>query len=388
MAGTNTKKNLVGLDSYRFFAFLAVFFFHTGLLHCGYLGVQAFFVLSGFLLTPILLDMKDHLSNRNYFLNFYGRRVLRIFPLYYFFLALSGSIVYLLLANGGFGADVTLGRMKHEYLYALTYTFDFLRAGKGPASSPYGHLWSLAVEEQFYLVWPLILVLTPKNRRRHVLLGIAALAVVFRIVEYCAVQYNIIPALNPNYDQVIYELPFSHLDAFAFGGFLALFEVRRARLQFVLLLVGIPIVGMVTQYLALGYIDWKSLGYNGMADSFKFVWGYSAINYFFALFLWQIVHHDLLHVLFHNRAFAYLGKISYGLYVYHLPILWIGMHNESRLGLPHWLMYLLCLVATVLVSMASYHLFEQRFLRLKDALFPKKKPEKDPVALQVSVQHQ
>jgi len=72
-----------GLTSYRALAFFAVFLFHMHLINFGYLGVQAFFVLSGFLLTPILIEMKRENSFRQYFIKFYGRRALRIFPLYF-----------------------------------------------------------------------------------------------------------------------------------------------------------------------------------------------------------------------------------------------------------------------------------------------------------------
>ena len=77
-----------GLDGLRAIAFLLVFGFHTEYLEFGWVGVQLFFVLSGFLITNILLKMKDNYSPRDYFVKFYGRRFLRIFPLYYFYLAL------------------------------------------------------------------------------------------------------------------------------------------------------------------------------------------------------------------------------------------------------------------------------------------------------------
>jgi peptidoglycan/LPS O-acetylase OafA/YrhL len=80
------------LDSFRFYAFLAVFLFHIGRFDAGYLGVQAFFVLSGFLLTPILVDMKRALPLKRYMISFYGRRVLRICPLYYFYLLVAGLL--------------------------------------------------------------------------------------------------------------------------------------------------------------------------------------------------------------------------------------------------------------------------------------------------------
>ena len=89
---------IAGLDGLRAVAFLIVFFFHTRNLPFGWLGVQLFFVLSGFLITDILLRMKEKLPRREFFTKFYGRRFLRIFPLYYFYLALLVALIFLLPA--------------------------------------------------------------------------------------------------------------------------------------------------------------------------------------------------------------------------------------------------------------------------------------------------
>ena len=83
-----------GLDGLRAVAFLIVFFFHTRNLPFGWMGVQLFFVLSGFLITDILLRMKEKLPQREFFIKFYGRRFLRIFPLYYFYLILLATLFF------------------------------------------------------------------------------------------------------------------------------------------------------------------------------------------------------------------------------------------------------------------------------------------------------
>ena len=154
LAAQETTVTYRGLDSFRLFAFMAVYLYHVGVMPSGYVGVLAFFVLSGFLLTPILVDMRRELSGRRFFLNFYGRRWLRIFPLYYFYLALIAA------AAGGqlIGrAPSVLQHATGQLVYALTYTYDFFHASSGYRFSPLlTHFWSLAVEEQFYVVWPLV----------------------------------------------------------------------------------------------------------------------------------------------------------------------------------------------------------------------------------------
>ena len=89
------------LTSFRAFAVIAVFFYHAGMFDEGYLGVQAFFVLSGFLLTPILISMKKEPSYKKYMMTFSGRRILRIFPLYFLYLLMIYLIVTrVFFANG------------------------------------------------------------------------------------------------------------------------------------------------------------------------------------------------------------------------------------------------------------------------------------------------
>ncbi|MBI5814878.1 MAG: acyltransferase [Nitrospinae bacterium] len=155
------------MDSFRFFAFLAVFLFHAGYLECGYLGVQAFFVLSGFLLTPILLDMKASLDRGQYFRNFYGRRVLRIFPLYYACLVAAALVLLSAWQLPALRQTPGVASSLAELPYLFTYTSDFYQAahsGLRHTSPLFTHFWSLAVEEQFYLVWPFFLWLVPARR--------------------------------------------------------------------------------------------------------------------------------------------------------------------------------------------------------------------------------
>ncbi len=159
-----------GLDGLRAVAFLLVFLFHCKYLAGGWVGMQLFFVLSGFLITGILVRQRESEgSARGFFFNFYGRRVLRIFPVYHAYLLLAGLVIgvlgdFLQLRPDRF---VDYGE---QLPYALTYVYDFYHA-----SSAYEHshlltpFWSLSVEEQFYLLWPLLIHLTPPKRVKTML---------------------------------------------------------------------------------------------------------------------------------------------------------------------------------------------------------------------------
>lgn len=218
-----------GLDSFRFFAFLAVFLYHVRLFPAGYLGVQAFFVLSGFLLTPILVNMRSQLPARKYFLHFYGRRSLRIFPLYYAYLAAISAVAAVALARAGGQHPPALQlealqRFNEQVVYGLTYTYNFFHASRDFTHTPLlTHFWSLAVEEQFYLVWPFLLFLVPNARLKIVLLALIAAGPVVRLAEAAVVSGEMHALFLKRLDLVLYVLPFSHVDAFATGGFLALY---------------------------------------------------------------------------------------------------------------------------------------------------------------------
>ena len=355
------SKVIGGLDSIRVVAFFVVFLFHLGFLPCGYLGVQAFFVLSGFLLTRILVDMKADLKGTKYFFRFYGRRALRIFPLYYTYLLIAGIAAYLFINKFGQNEYPALVRFWGEYLYLVTYTFNFFSTSIHYQPSFYaGHLWSLAVEEQFYLVWPFIIYFVSNRRLKLVLLLIIVLGPLVRLVEALASYYQIPSCLSSNINLVVYALPFSYFDAFAMGGFFSLFDVKTTKRNFWFLILLVPLIGYLTQGIFSGTITWRAFGYpDYMQDSFKYVWGYSIWSFLFCLLIQRVVHGDFFPSVFNHSILRYLGKISYGLYVFHLPLIEIIMCIGP--GLPRILISLLALSITILISIISYEAHGKAF---------------------------
>ena len=171
----------------------------------------------------------------------------------------------------------------------------------------------------------------------------------------------------------VYVLPLSHFDAFAIGGLLALmprlaWEKAAWATTFVALTLGIG-----SQYIVSGDISWGDLGYPPlMSGAWKFVWGYSVLSITFGCILRAVKSNAFIPPLFSTSVIQYLGKISYGLYVYHFPIVWfISFKFKSSKMLDKISLTALMFVATVGLAALSYELFEKKFIAMKDVLFSK-----------------
>jgi peptidoglycan/LPS O-acetylase OafA/YrhL len=358
-----------GLDGLRALAFLAVLGRHTDNFKFGWAGVQLFFVLSGFLITDILIRMKTRLTHRDFFIKFYGRRCLRIFPLYYFYLGILVCFIILPYLNFN-PLQKELGESFWDQIrYAVSYLYDFYRAGANSTPSHFlYHLWSLSVEEHFYLFWPLVIFFTPETKFRRMFLAIIALGPLLRICIKILVQVQ--PALFTDPALTIYVLPFSHVDAFALGAYISRFKIPYPRLQWMALLVLVPALGILSQYLATGKLALGALGYDiPLYHSYEEIWGYSLLNYFFAVMIYCVVRTGLfIHVL-ENPVLRYLGKISYGLYVYHTAIIWFIPQLHLPLQSGSVKLYIFALGCTTFVATLSYYLIEKPINNLKDKLF-------------------
>lgn len=362
-----------GLDGLRAIAFLLVFFFHTEYLGFGWVGVQLFFVLSGFLITGILVKMKDDLPARDYFLKFYGRRLLRVFPLYYFYLLLMVGVTSFLIY-----AEYKIGVMRlfqDQLPYALGYVYNFHYA-----SLDYKHLnflvhfWSLAVEEQFYIFWPLLIFLTPAKARKWVFGAVILFGPLFRVLVTLGYKFSLLPFLNESLPMGIYPLTFNHIDAFGFGAFVACFSIPRAKTQAVLLTFLLPAFAVLWQYFEVGTFESiKDLGFQFiMPVNYQFIWGYSALNYYFAVLIFAVGREGFMNGFLENGAIKYIGRISYGLYVYHNGLIWFAAKLPD-LGLEASSMKLLSALLALLFSFVlaalTYKYIEMPLLNLKDRYF-------------------
>jgi len=357
------------LDSLRGVAILLVLFFHgfnlpvsmTGLsvfsrvfLRAtlgGWAGVNLFFVLSGFLITGILLDTH---GRQDYYRRFYIRRALRILPAFYLLLLL----LLVLPRTGWFeGRKVGLPFIALSFFYLANVTQFF------GVPSQYAPLWSLAVEEHFYLVWPMLVRAFRPRRLAYCALGVFLACPLLRAFAYWR-GYS----FGAGYTWLV-------ADGLAAGGFMALLVRRRFPQRSEMRLFSIVSLAIASGIFAGGtpFGIWRGSTFIGGA--FRL----TAINLFCAgiLGVTLLIGTSRLKWVVTPPILRWFGEISYGLYLIHM--LAFDLINYvmiryfaglfAQLGLHFWIMLLRFLAGTgIAVSAAwlSRRYFEERFLKLKD----------------------
>ncbi|MEW5940259.1 MAG: acyltransferase [Chloroflexota bacterium] len=364
-----------GLDGIRAIAFLLVFSVHTDYIYIGWVGVQLFFVLSGFLITDILLRMKEKFAAGDYFKKFYGRRFLRIFPLYYLYLFIMYIVTNILL-HYEYRIQY-MERFQDHLPYALAYIYNFFNASPAYDGESWfiGHLWSLSSEEQFYLVWPLLIFLTPQKHLKKLFVGAIIAGTLFRLGVTALYKYGDPTFLYSDMSVVIYVLPFSYLDAFGLGAYIARFDIPKARWQFLALLILLPVVGFATTYFSTGDFGVSTaFGFAYPLDKdLKQVWGYSYLSYLCVLLIYLVAREKFFLRFLENKFVSYLGRISYGLYVYHFAIVWfVARIRDLSIPVPiaKPLTLVISAILTYAVASLSYKYFEKPILDLKERYFP------------------
>jgi peptidoglycan/LPS O-acetylase OafA/YrhL len=358
MNPVNTDRSYYpALDGLRGVAILLVVFYHNfnfiPIFNYGWLGVDLFFVLSGFLITDILLGT---MNTRNYFRNFYARRVLRIFPLYYLSLLLFLVILPLF---SKFPLDVSYYQHNQWWFwtYLQNWTLIFHYDGKATALN---HFWSLAVEEQYYLVWPFIILLIRKPRR---LLLFCLLALITVIAARLYIWNH--RTEFPSYEWLFL---FTRIDGILIGSMLALVYyinqsvLRKYSTALILLLAGSNFI-IYFLHKTPDFPVWPIAGFTTFAA-------------IFALLVYESIKKEnkVIHFIFTNPVLQFLGKYSYGFYIFHWPVFllmkpytdwlterWFEAGNLNQLIISATLATL----AGLSVSVLSYHLFEKHFLMLK-----------------------
>jgi peptidoglycan/LPS O-acetylase OafA/YrhL len=372
----STISHVRALDGMRGVAILAVVCFHFGYLGVGWAGVQMFFVLSGFLITSILLAERDYPFSF-YVKRFYWRRALRIFPLYFAFVGVIA------IAALSYGAPA----FRQQWPYLLTYTFNYARLLPDYIGPRYwGHLWSLSVEEQFYLVWPTLIFFLPRRTLGWALVGLIVATPLLRLAIEMSLPARI---LEHPVGYLSYFLTICQLDAFASGALVAcLHGIGRIRrpvrlwLFVSVLTLGIGIANQLTTSDAARFRT-LTLGYPiFLASHYQSSWGYTVLNVWSATLLMVALQKNAISRFFRFGPLAHVGKISYGVYVFHFPVLALmqqQLHwpfgSRSAGGLAVFAVYL---ALTLAVSQISYVAFERRFLALKNRRFVRPAEEDRP----------
>lgn len=348
------------LDGLRFFAFLLVFIHNAPhdrenavwkvLDEFGWIGVDLFFTLSAFLLARLLAIEYKNNQNIN-FSKFYIRRGLRILPLYFFYIIIV--VGYSILSQES--NDVLL--LHTASLITFTYNLGFIFFIE-TTIIPFIHLWTISFEEQFYILLPFIIqklsILSKKSRIIILVLffflgsSIRAILIIFQIKH-----------------PVIYMLPLTHFEGILGGLIIGLGIVKNP-------IKNMPksisfFLGILFNYLATLLPDVNIIGWNLMLS-------YPLVGMGVSLILYSVIDMKgfLLNFVFNNKLFIYLGKVSYGLYIYHIVCIRFSIYIVDNLGLDRLgsplhpiIIFMFGLCLTILVSTVSYVVIEKPFLKLK-----------------------
>jgi peptidoglycan/LPS O-acetylase OafA/YrhL len=318
----------------------------------GFVGVQLFFVLSGFLITGILWPAREAVQSgrwqaRTIFQRFYVRRFLRIFPLFYATLAIL--------------CVLGVAEVRDSLLWHVSYLSNIYFARLGWFPNHIAHLWSLAVEEQFYLVWPFVIVLTPRKFLLPALVTVAAIGPAYRWIGGL-LEVDWMWTFTP---------AFANVDSLALGGILAYaWAVEdphsaggslRARMSWVGGRIGTPLViglsVLSVLHLSLGmahavfeYTIWAIF----------FVWLIDAAGRGFTGWTGRFLE---------LKPLLYLGQISYGLYVFHPLMIGLARWTFVEIGRPYpahpGMMFVVLVTGTIVLAACSWHFYERPLNDLK-----------------------
>ena len=391
------KEYFKGLDSLRFFAALAVFFTHVELIkkftgfgthwidpeeritkftvfqsvmskeidplspliaYSSALGVVFFFVLSGFLITYLLLKEKE--SNKTVQIGkFYLRRAFRIWPLYYLIFILGFFVLPNLELFAVPGQDVFFNQNFWGNLLLYAFFMPNLAFSIYTTAVPnIGQSWSIGVEEQFYLLWPLLL-----RKSKNVLKSIIWIA--GSIIALKGILLLSFPFIKLEALVVIKKfLAMSKLECMALGGLGAyvLFnkkeEVLRIIFKPISQIMAVIVIPILIYFIPTAFEDVLHL----------------LFSVSFLVIILNVAGNEKVLLRFENRVLQYLGRISYGFYMFHVMCIvftihildkYIGLDNDIT-SAQHILLYGISFLLTVAVSSLSYHIFEKAFIRLKD----------------------
>jgi len=350
---TGQLRHMAQLDGLRAIAVSAVLVHHFGSTYFSapspagaMAGVKLFFVLSGFLITSILLIARDRVrqgnsSRSNAMKTFYVRRVLRIFPLYYLVVLLSIAI--------------DAGPAREVAWWLLSHTLNFKMAAQGWFVALYSHFWSLNVEEQFYLVWPWVVIFLPDRWLMPAVIATIAVTPLGKIAYFMS-GYTLTSGIGT------FISTWACLDSLGMGALVALLRHRGSSLtgsggsQMAAALTGLGI------FLALPYLGSNAELFAGSTAQ--------ALAFAGLILAAATGFKGPMGAALQSRPAVFVGKISYGIYVYHqfvpglLAYLWLtGTGSQMPVG---WIGLSASVAATLVLSTVSWFTVEKPLLGLKE----------------------
>lgn len=351
------KLHLKGLDSLRAIAAIVVLIGHIELLKSmfgidslvevpfiketgGHVAVVLFFVLSGFLITTLLLQEKEN-TQKIGLKNFYVRRILRVWPLY--FIILACSVLFVNYSPQGITLVLSLAIFPNiaEAFYL------------GWAGSP--QIWSIGAEEQFYLGWPLLMKYCKKRMMLILIILFVGISALPLIAVFVGDQFKI-DGKTMDYVSRIFNL--AKFNCMAVGGIFAVIALKHEQLKNFLNMKIFVIVSIIASF---------SLWFGGISfDPFN----NEVYAILFGLLIFNLSYSKNIPSSVDIAPMRFLGKISYGMYMYHWIIISMILHNfpvfHQNTNMSNVLLYVCVFGVTIIVSSLSYYLIEQRLLKLKD----------------------
>jgi peptidoglycan/LPS O-acetylase OafA/YrhL len=348
---TSDHGRIAGLDGLRAIAVLFVFLHHTGLagVNGGFVGVDIFFVLSGYLITMIL-SREFEKNGKLSFSTFYLRRARRLYPALIFLLVILAA--YSFFFKPMFVKTFPSYKTRWEVLPALFYYMNWVRAFGGYDAVLTGHTWSLAIEEQFYLIWPIIITLLFRLRRYEAQLVIGMLIVAELMWRSWLVAHNAPAArVDCGFD--------THSDGILMGAFMALSK-RELLAQFA--------KGWHWACVYIFFLLTTWVGSHFAVTPF----GYSLTAIAAAVLIAKIVtgQQSTITRVLEWKPLAGLGKVSYGFYLWHYPVIKIllysgydslGFFFGSSIDTKNAMLYSV-FAASLLLTLVSWWLLESPIL--------------------------
>jgi len=336
-----------GLDGIRAIAVLIVLIAHVGWAHIvpGGFGVTIFFFISGFLITRLLLAESEK-KGKIGLKDFYIRRFLRLLPALYLMLVLTWGYMATI------GKSPSIGEAIGAFTYTMNYHYAYMGAYPGVSSTPWSHLWSLAVEEHFYLMFPLLLLFVKQNWAKAFKIG---LGVCIGVLCWRLFTHNVLGAPH----EYTYATTDSRLDSIMYGCLLSLgLHVWPNHKIWNRLIGAVPItIALLTIFLSFAYRA------DFFRDTFRYsVQGISLFVLVLNLMFWPQLKFAVR--VLETKIISWIGRVSYGIYLWHVPFATLALEQMGMIsGTAAYVTFVV--IGTFVLTYISYYGMEKPIVKLR-----------------------